>query len=405
MAEDLAWTAARASATALGTGGLSSTRASATVPLAGAIGRVLAEGVHSSVDLPPFDTSAMDGWAVRGRGPWTIVGDLRAGDPPQAIEAGESVRISTGAVAPLHSGVLRSEWGSEIDGIVSLSSGSTDIGPATSPDIGADIRRRGEEVRVAELILSSGQLLTPPAIGLAAAAGHDLLEVVPLPRVAVLILGDELAHSGPPIDSQIRDALAPQLPGWVDAMGAELVSLSHVPDSLEATRVALSNVEADVVITTGGTGAGAADHLRTAVEAVAGRWLVDGVAVRPGHPMKLAELPGKRALVALPGNPLAAVSALVTLVWPLLDALAGRAARVSLRRPLAVGVDASPTAHRLVPGQVRSGVAHPTTRRGPAMLSGMATADLLIIIAPGSRSEAGSTVDVLPLPWGSGLLA
>lgn len=408
MAEDLAWTVARARASAFGGGTTGSTNVSAStevsaiVPLAGALGRVLAVDVHSAVDLPPFDNSAMDGWAVRGGGPWTVVGDLRAGDLPQTIEAGEGVRISTGAVAPPQSGVLRYEWGSEVDGVVSISSGPTEIGPILTPGIGADIRRRGEEVRVAERILSRGQLLTPPALGLAAAAGHDLLEVVPLPRVAALILGDELAHSGAPIDGQIRDALAPQIPGWIDAMGAELVSLDYLPDSLEATCVALRNVDADVAITTGGTGAGASDHLRNAVEAVAGRWLVDGVAVRPGHPMKLAELPGRRALVALPGNPLAAVSALVTLVWPLLDALAGRAARVPLKRPLAVGVDASPSAHRLVPGQLRAGEAHPTTRRGPAMLSGMAAADLLIIIAPGTRSEAGSMVDVLPLPWGRG---
>jgi molybdopterin molybdotransferase len=222
--------------------------------------------------------------------------------------------------------------------------------------------------------------------------------------VAVLVLGDELSQQGLPVDGRVRDALSPQLPGWIAAIGAELVSLVHVTDSLEATQRALEAASADVVITTGGTAHGPADHMRSAVEGIAGRWLVDGVAVRPGHPMKLAALPGGRGLVALPGNPLAAVSGLVTLVWPLLDALAGRTVHDPVSRPLCAAVDASPSAHRLVPGQMVDGAVRLTTRRGPAMLSGMATADVLAIIAPGARADAGSMVEVLPLPWGSGLL-
>jgi molybdopterin molybdotransferase len=127
--------------------------------------------------------------------------------------------------------------------------------------------------------------------------------------------------------------------------------------------------------------------------------------VRPGHPMKLGRLADGRRLVALPGNPLAAVSGLVTLAWPLLDAMAGRPAHHRVTRPLAERVDASPSAHRLVPGEMHEGVVHLTTRRGPAMLSGMATADVLAVIPPGPPAEAGTSVEVLPLPWGSGLLS
>ncbi|MCZ3387208.1 MAG: molybdopterin molybdotransferase MoeA [Actinomycetia bacterium] len=392
MAEDMAWTTACTRATERGSG----SRRRASVPLSDALGRVLDADVHSLVDLPPFDTSAMDGWAVRGGGPWTIVGDHHAGDTPRALDDGEALRISTGAVAPPHSSVLRSENGTENEGSVFTASGS--------PDFGSDIRRRGEEVRTGERILSGNQLLTPPAIGLAAAAGLDVLEVIPLPRVAVLILGDEFAQSGSPVGGHVRDALAPQLPGWIEAMGAQLCSLHHVPDSLDATRQALSDAEADVVITTGGTAGGPADHMRAAVESSLGRWLVDGVAVRPGHPMKLATLSGDRSLVALPGNPLAAVSALVTLAWPLLDALAGRTIRRPVSRPLATRAEASPSAHRLVPGQIIEGVVHLTTRPGPAMLSGIATADILAIVPPGEHPAADSMVEVLPLPWGSGLI-
>ena len=389
----MAWTAARTLATDLGS---ASVRRS-VARLSDAPGRVLVSDLHSLVDLPPFDTSAMDGWAVRGQGPWTVVGECRAGDPPGTLQHGECVRISTGAVAPEDSAVLRSEDGRERDGVVVPSS--------SAPPLGKDIRRRGEEVRNGERILREGQLLTPPALGLAAAAGLDTVEVIPLPRVAVLILGDEFAHEGLPVDGQVRDALSPQLPAWIESMGGELVSLTRVADSLAATQRALDAAEADVVITTGGTARGPADHMRNAVETASGQWVVDGVAVRPGHPMKLAMLSGERALVALPGNPLAAVSGLVTLAWPLLDALAGRVPRRPLARPLVAGVDASPIAHRLVPGDMEDGAVRLTTRRGPAMLSGMATADVLAVIPPGARAEAGTSVEVLSLPWGSGLLS
>ncbi len=392
MVDDIAWTAARRRAAELG----DRPQRRSTVPLSDALGTVLVADIHSLVDLPSFDTSAMDGWAVRGPGPWTVVGDARAGERQRTLKEGQCVRISTGAVAPHDSAVLRSERGREIEGVVEAGSDGLAIGD--------DIRRRGDEVRTGEDILLGGQLLTPPALGLAAAAGHDVVEVVPLPRVAVLVLGAELAHKGLPVDGLVRDALSPQLPGWIEAIGAELVSLTHVTDSLDATGRALGEAAADVVITTGGTARGPADHVRSAVDAVAGQWIVDGVAVRPGHPMKLAALPDGRGLVALPGNPLAALSGLVTLVWPLLDALAGRTAHDLVTRPLTAGVDASPSAHRLVPGQMVDGSVCLTTRRGPAMLSGMATADVLAIIAPGARAEAGSMVEVLPLPWGSGLL-
>jgi molybdopterin molybdotransferase len=220
----------------------------------------------------------------------------------------------------------------------------------------------------------------------------------------VIVLGDELVHAGLPDEGQLRDALSPQLPGWIEAMGGEPVSLDHVKDSLQDTGRALRDAVADVVITTGGTARGPADHMRDAVDGLGGQWLADGVAVRPGHPMKLGRLADGRSLVALPGNPLAAVSGLVTLAWPLLDAMAGRPTHRRVTRPLAERVDASPSAHRLVPGEMADGVVHLTTRRGPAMLSGMATADVLAVIPPGPAAEAGTGVEVLPLPWGSGLL-
>ncbi|MEO8106222.1 MAG: molybdopterin molybdotransferase MoeA [Actinomycetes bacterium] len=392
VAEDTAWPEAQRAATAQGL----RHQASVRQPLDVALGGVLTASLKSLVDLPPFDTSAMDGWAVRGAGPWLLVGDTRAGELPTPLLDGQCVAISTGAVAPPGSAIVRSETG-RVEG------GQLRVGDQ-APSAGHDVRPRGEEVRAGEQILSVGQVLTPPAIGLAAAAGHDYVDVLRRPCVSVLVLGDELAHSGIPADGKLRDALAPQLPGWIEAMGATVVSVKHVADSQLATEAALRAADADLVITTGGTARGPADHVRNAFGALEGQWLVDGVAVRPGHPMKLGALPDQRSLVALPGNPLAAVSGLVTLAWPLIDAQSGRSGHEQVMRPLATAVDSSPAAYRLVPGRMVDGSVVLTTRRGPAMLSGIAIADVLAVIPPGHTGAAGSPVQVIALPWGSGLL-
>jgi len=381
------------------------TRTPLTIALGDARDLVLATDVRSTVDLPTFDTAAMDGWAVSGPGPWHIVGDVLAGQHVPSLASGEAVRISTGAMVPQQSGVLRSERGTEHGDIVELND------DAAAPTVGSDTRRAGEEVRAGEVILRVGQVMTPPAIGLAAAAGHDTLSVIPSPTVAILVLGDELVDRGVPQLGQVRDALAPQLPGWVASMHGALTSIAPVEDSLAATIAAISSVDADVVITTGGTARGPADHIRGAVEHLDGQWLVDGVAVRPGHPMKLAALPGGRHVVALPGNPLAAISGLMTLGEPLIAAASGRvildvaSSRTLVSRPLGEAVEASPGSHRLIPAQIKDGHVHPSLRRGPAMLTGLATADVLAVVSPGpSPVDAGSQVDVLPLPWGTGLV-
>jgi molybdopterin molybdotransferase len=260
------------------------------------------------------------------------------------------------------------------------------------------------------VVLTAGVVLTPPAIGLAAAAGFDELRVTPRPTVGVLILGDELVEKGIPEPGQVRDALSPQLSGWIDSMHATMLGATRVADSPAATLDAIDATQADVIVTTGGTARGPADHVRAAVQVRQGRWLVDGVAVRPGHPMKLAVLPDGRFWLALPGNPLAAVSALVTLGEPLLAALSGRRTDWSepephVRRPLAESMESSPGAHRLIPAHIVDGAVHPVLRRGPAMLSGLAIADVFAVIPPGPAPlAAGDDVAVLPLPWGSGLV-
>ncbi|MDI5964283.1 molybdopterin molybdotransferase MoeA [Streptantibioticus silvisoli] len=369
-------------------------------PLRDALGDALAAPLTALTDLPAFDTAAMDGWAVAGPGPWrrTETGALLAGHGTGAALAdGEAVPIATGApLPPGATGVLRREHGE---------TGPGDAGPLRvrepypAPGPGHEVRPRGQECRAGERLLERGTVVGPPVLALAAAAGYDVLPVVPRPRVDVLVLGDELLTRGLPDDGRVRDALGPLLPPWLRRLGARAPEEPRrIGDDAEALRQAVAHSTADLIITTGGTAAGPADFVRPVLAGLKARVLVDGVAVRPGHPMLLAVLPSGRPLVGLPGNPLAAVSGVLTLVEPLLRTLTGRADREPRSGALEQQVPGHPHDTRLVPVAFRSGgrVA-PLRFHGPAMLRGLAEADAMAVVPPGG-APAGTEVELLLTP-------
>lgn len=367
-----------------------------TSPLADAVGRTLAVPLTALTDLPSFDTSAMDGWAVAGPGPWRLPEDAdqgivagQAGD--DALRDGHAVPIATGARIPAGAtAVLRSEHG--------RTSGN-ELHTTRRTAQGQDIRPRGQECRRDDELLPAGTLITPAVLGLAAAAGHDELPVTARPRVLIVVLGDELVHEGLPQDGRIRDALGPMLAPWLRALGAEAIDTVRLGDDADALHDALAATDADLVITTGGTASGPRDHLHPTLRRLDAELLVDGVAVRPGHPMLLARLTPERHLVGLPGNPLAAVAGLLTLAEPLLRGLSGRAAPSLRRAALSGPVPSHPTDTRLVPVVLRGGDgARPLRFHGPAMLRGLAAADAIAVIPPGGSTARGR-VALLDLPW------
>ncbi|MEU2389322.1 molybdopterin molybdotransferase MoeA [Streptomyces sp. NPDC007369] len=372
------------------------------VPLAEALGEVLDQPLEALTDLPSFDTSAMDGWAVAGPGPWAVrpgEGVLAGAGRPEPLADGEAVRIATGARIPADTtAVLRSEH--------SRLSGSQ-LHADRPVQTGQDIRPRGQECRSGDLMLPAGSLVTPAVLGLAAAAGYDELTTRPRPRVEVLVLGDELLTEGRPHDGLIRDALSPMLGPWLARIGAEVTGTRRIgddPAGAEALLDAVTGSDADVVITTGGTASGPVDHVHPVLRRAGAELLVDGVAVRPGHPMLLARL-GDRAegrhLVGLPGNPLAAVSGLLTLAEPLLRALAGRRQRPRYAVPVQGAVPGHPYDTRLVPVVLTDEHAVPLRYNGPAMLRGIAAADALAVVPP-HGARAGQDLEILDLPWVSG---
>jgi molybdopterin molybdotransferase len=366
------------------------------VPLEAALGLTLAAPLDALTDLPSFDTSAMDGWAVAGPAPWDVRDDgVLAGDAGhEPLTDGEAVRIATGArIPPDTTAVLRSEHG-RTDEKGRLHA-TRDVVP------GQDVRPRGQECRSGDQLLPVGALVTPAVLGLAAAAGYDTLTAVPRPRAEVLVLGDELLTEGRPHDGLIRDALGPMLPPWLRALGAEVTAVRRVGDDADALHQAITTSGADVVVTTGGTAAGPVDHVHPTLRRIGAELLVDGVKVRPGHPMLLARITEAQHLVGLPGNPLAAVSGLLTLAEPLLRTLAARPAPEPYTLPIRDAVHGHPHDTRLVPVVLRGDHAVPLRYNGPAMLRGIAAADALAVVPPGGV-RPGQEAELLDLPWASG---
>ncbi|MFF2809162.1 molybdopterin molybdotransferase MoeA [Streptomyces sp. NPDC058000] len=367
-----------------------------------ALGHALAEPLTARTDLPPFDTSAMDGWAVAGPGPWRLRGGgVLAGEQPAPLLPGTAVPLATGAMLPPGAtAVLRREHGeSETPDDV-----PDDVLHHRSPGPlapGRDIRPRGQECRTGEPLLPAGTTVTPAVLGLAAAAGYDRLAVHRRPTVELLLLGDELLDHGVPREGRVRDALGPLLAPWLHRGGAEVIGARRVADELGPLCAAMRRSPADVVVTTGSTAAGPVDFLHTALAETGARLLVDSVAVRPGHPMLLAELPPAaddrpRLLVGLPGNPLAAVAGAVTLATPLLRSLGGHRDR-TVRRVAAAALPGHPGDTRLLPVRLAEGAAEPIAFDGPAMLRGLALADGLAVVPPGGLA-AGATTEVLAVP-------
>ncbi|WP_291046947.1 molybdopterin molybdotransferase MoeA [Herbiconiux sp.] len=391
------------------------------VPLDSALGRVLAQPLIALCDVPHAVTSAMDGWAVAGHGPWRLREAAAApgapGDPgaraPEAVaprahaaetpalRPGEASPVLTGGVPPAGTdAVLRSELGVlsvNADGSTSTQLETAPHAPAGEPAPGRHLRPAATEAARGEAVLPAGAVLSPIRLALAAACGLDAIDVVARPPVALVRTGDEVVDSGIPLPGQVRDSFTLTLPPLLTALGARIGRQEKAPDDFAATVAALRAAadEASLVVTTGGTGRSGADQVREALAALGAEVIVDGVAVRPGAPTLLAQLPSGALVVALPGNPLAALLSLHTLAHPLLAGLQGlplpALGRVLVAEPIAPpGAPLSLRPYRLGP----SG-AVPTAWHGSAMLRGLAEADGVLLV-PAEGAAVGAQLDTLP---------
>ena len=358
------------------------------VLISSCVDRTLATDALALVELPTYPTSAMDGYAVCGKGPWKIVGEVKAGAPMKgSLKEGTAVKIATGAVIPDKTfGIIRWEV-------------ATVDGENLSGDVkeGQDIRPAGLESKKGEVLAAAGTILNPGVIGLLAAAGYDSLDVVRAPKATIILLGDEIVLDGLPHDGLVRDALGPQLPGWLQRFGVEVISTEYVSDELNLVVDAFAKAtkSSDIIFTTGGTADGPRDHVHAAIAELKGELIVDRVKVRPGHPMLLAQI-NNVPLVGLPGNPQSAIVALLTLGQPVIDALMGRK-EVELNQ-IVTGddIDVPEGFTRLVLGNVVDGWFEMGEYLGSAMLRGLAHSTGFAVAD--KSMEEGEMVAWLPLP-------
>ena len=298
------------------------------VPLREAEGRRLAASVGSRVDVPGFDNSAMDGWAVRAADiasasaaeptELTVVGESRAGHPAvAAVGAGETIAISTGAMLPEGAdAVVRVEDSERRDGSVA-------IRVAVEP--GRNVRRRGEDIGAGEEILAAGTLLGASELGALAAGGNATVACARRPRVAVLLTGDELVEPDRELaPGQIHDSNAYAVPPLATAAGAVVGTVAVIGDDREATAEALGRALAgDVLVVCGGVSVGEHDHVRPALESLGVEQVFWGVSLRPGKPTYFGLAPSGCLVFGLPGNPVSAMVTFLLFVRPALLAMQG----------------------------------------------------------------------------------
>jgi molybdopterin molybdotransferase len=292
------------------------------VDLRDALGRVLAEEVHAPEDVPGFDNSAMDGFAVRAAdsGPGVslrIVGESRAGAPAGvALARGEACAISTGAEIPAGAdAVVRVEDTSRADGEVEL---------LVAVERDHDVRHAGSDVRAGELVLSPGLRLGPAELGLLASSARGRVLVGRRPRVAVVTTGDELVGVGEDLrPGAVRNSGSYVIPALVEQAGGETISVSHARDDPGVVEAAIAAaLEADVTVITGGMSVGAHDHVGDALSRLHVEREFAGVAIRPGKPTSFGTR-GATLVFGLPGNPVSSLVTFLLFARPALVALAG----------------------------------------------------------------------------------
>jgi len=373
-------------------------------------GCILAEDVVAPWDLPSFDNSAMDGYAVHADDvaaanddkpvELPVIGDIAAGSrAAYTLRPGMTARIMTGAPLPAGAdAVVPVEW---TDG------GVATVAVTRAPEAGAFIRRRGEDVREGDVVLEGGTRLGPTQVGLLAAVGRDRVKARPRPRVVVLSTGDELVEPGlPPASGQISDSNSYVLTTAAREAGAVAFRVGVVPDK---PRVLLDTIEdqlirADMVITSGGVSAGAYDVVKQVLGRL-GRMRFEKVAMQPGMPQGFGRIgPDETPIFTLPGNPVSAYVSFEVFVRPVLRRMLGveplqrPTVRAVCKEPMRSTVGKRTYARAQLDVVEGRYVVRPVGGSGSHLVNDLAHANALIVV-PERMTDvpAGSTVNVMVL--------
>jgi molybdopterin molybdotransferase len=368
------------------------------VPIGEAAGRVVAADARAAVDLPPFDSSAMDGYAVRAvdtPGSLAVSGQSAAGRPAgETLGPGEAIAISTGAVVP-----------EGADAVVPVERTAQEGSAIRVEEVppGASVRRRGGDVRAGEVVVGSGTRLGPPQIGALAAAGVAVVSCARRPSASVLATGTELRAPGETLaPGEIYESNAALLRAQLLSAGATAAVLAPVADDAPATREALARgLEADVLVTSGGVSVGPHDLVRAGLAELGAEEVFWRVAVKPGKPIAFA-VRGDTLVFGLPGNPVSTLVAFELFVRPALLALQG------LREPrprylpgrLARAVQRNEHRDELLRARTRVGedgvIVEPLGGQDSHMIVRAASADALALVPRGDGElAAGAAVSYL----------
>jgi molybdopterin molybdotransferase len=367
----------------------------------GCAGRVLAGDVRAEVDVPGFPRAAMDGYAVRGEDTFgastyeplalRLVGETLPGSPhPGIVEAGEAVRIMTGAPVPKGAdAVVKAEVCSERDGVVEVSEA---VAPRNN------VGQVGEDIRTGEVVLHGGRRLRPQDAGLLASIGVARPQCVRRPRVQLLITGDELLPPGSrPEGVRIVDSNSVVLRHLVARDGGEVLPFEILPDRVEVVRDALASGAADVTLVSGGSSVGAEDHAPRLL-AELGSLDFHGISMRPSSPAGVGRIDG-RFVFLLPGNPVSCLCAYEFFAGPTIRALGGRPRGWPHRRvqlPLARKISSAVGRTDYVRVSIDDGRVVPLATSGASILSSTVRAAGCVIVAREHEGmPEGTVVEVL----------
>ena len=365
-----------------------------------ALGRVLASDVVAADDVPGFDNSAMDGFAVRAADTAAapvvlpVAGESRAGHPASdPLPGGAAMAISTGAVLP--------EGADAVVPVEDTAARDAAVEVRVAVRAGRHVRRAGEDVRAGDAVLGVGTRLGPAELAVLASVGVAEATCARRPRVALLTTGDELVGPGEPRGpGDVRDANAVGLAALAVAAGAEVVHLARVPDEAESTVAALREaLGADAVVACGGVSVGTHDHVKPALAALGVEPAFWGVALRPGKPTWFGTRDGT-LVFGLPGNPVSAMVTFHLFVRPALLALAGDAepralAEAILDEPYAKAPGRTHAVRCRLEARADGWHVRPTGPQGSHVLTSMLGARALALL-PAERGDvaAGERVEI-----------
>jgi molybdopterin molybdotransferase len=371
------------------------------VELDDAAGRVAAEDARGRVDLPPFDSSAMDGFAVRAAetpGTLPVVERIAAGRPAsRELRSGEAMGIATGAAVPEGAdAVIPLEYVVDHDNTIEISE---------PVDRGASIRPRGGDLHAGDVVVSAGVRLGPAQLGALAAAGVADIQAARRPRAAVLATGSELRRPGEELEpGQIYEANGLILASQLEAAGAHVERLDSVADDEGSHRQALeAGLAADVLVTSGGVSVGPHDLVRSIGAELGVEEVFWGVAVKPGKPVWFG-VRDRTLVFGLPGNPVSSLVAFELFVRPAVRALQGEADPLPRFEPGRLARPLRPNPARVELVRARATVVdgavelEPLTGQESHMIARAAAANALVLVPAGESSlEAGSGVSYLRL--------